>query len=66
MKRLGLATIVVVAGMSLAGCGVGEFGGVYNLPGQGYLSVKAGNKLKIKLSATNTVTASFYGTEDVA
>ena len=36
------------------------------LPGQGYLSVKAGNKLKIKTSATNKFTATFYGMEDVA
>ncbi len=36
------------------------------LPAQGYLSVKAPNKLNLKVSVENVVTASFYGVEDVA
>lgn len=36
------------------------------LPQQGYLSVKSANKLNLKVSVENVVTASFYGTEDVA
>jgi hypothetical protein len=36
-------------------------------PQGGYLSVKAGNKLKLNLSATNaTASYTFYGVEDIA
>jgi len=35
-----------------------------NFPMQGYVSTKVNNKLKVKLSATNKVTATFYGVEE--
>jgi hypothetical protein len=39
---------------------------VVNFPMEGYLSVKANNKLKISLTVTGTITATFYGIEEVA
>lgn len=36
------------------------------LPQQGYLSVKTANKLNLKVSVENAVTACFFGVEEVA